>query len=73
MTLCIPLRGRQRLQQLAVKRPHSFGALHIDDGRLAGHGDRFRRRSDFHLRIHARDEFGRKLDALTLDRMNPFR
>ena len=57
----------KRRDHVAADRRLPPDALHVDDRRLAGDGDRFRERADPQIRVDRGGERAGQLDALALD------
>ena len=60
--------GRHRVEHVARQHLRLRVALDVDDGRLAGHGDRLLHRADFQVGVDRGREIGRQLDAVALHR-----
>ena len=60
-------RGGNRLEQVAVDDRLAACALHVDNGRLAAHRDRFFQRADAQLDVDRRGQRPGQLDRFTFD------
>ena len=58
---------RQALDHLFVVDGGARRALHVDERRFTGHGDRFVQLADLHVRVDGRDEVGAQVEVLDLD------
>ena len=58
---------RQALDHLLVVDSGARRALHVDQRRFTGHGDRFVLLADLHVRVDGCDEVGAQFEALDLD------
>ncbi len=65
----VAARRRQRRQDLVAQHAlHARAVLHVDDGRLAGHGNRFRHGADAQLGVERHGHAGLEFDAASLER-----